>query len=109
MTYRITVARGTERRECSRAQSPRRSVGGGRERHLILKGPTRVSKEVPTLHEFAPRFVEGHAEANQQKASGIHAKRVILRVHLLPFLGDKRLDAITTEDVQRLKSTCRVR
>ena len=48
--------------------------------------------------------MEGHARANQHKASGIHAKDLILRVHLLPLLGDKRLDAITTEDVQRLKA-----
>jgi len=28
---------------------------------------------------------------------------MILRVHLIPALGHKRLDAITSEDVQRLK------
>jgi hypothetical protein len=28
---------------------------------------------------------------------------MILRVHLIPFLGSKKLDAITNEDVQRLK------
>ena len=28
---------------------------------------------------------------------------MILRVHLVPFLGAKRLDAIRSEDVQRLK------
>jgi integrase len=64
----------------------------------------RKLAEVPTLTEFAPRFLRGHAQADQQKASGVHAKEVILRVHLQPALGDKRLDAIGTEDVQRLKS-----
>jgi integrase len=60
-------------------------------------------KEAPTLRAFAPRFMDGHARANRQKPSGIAAKEMILRVHLLPALGHKRLDAIKSEDVQRLK------
>ena len=58
-----------------------------------------------TLREFAPRFIDGHAEANRLKPSGRAAYRSTLRIHLIPALGDKPLDAITTEDVQRLKST----
>src|SRR4029077_1152745 len=59
---------------------------------------------VLTLEQFAPRFVDEHARANRQKASGIAAKEMILRVHLLPMLGgNRRLDAITNSDVQRLK------
>jgi integrase len=65
---------------------------------------TEPKKEVPTLQAFAPRFLDGHARANQQKPSGIAAKDSILQVHLVPLLGTKRLDTITTEDVQRLKS-----
>jgi len=60
-------------------------------------------KEAETLRAFAPRFMDGHARANRQKPSGIAAKELILRVHLLPALGHKRLDAIKSEDVQRLK------
>src|SRR5438093_11867409 len=60
-------------------------------------------KEAPTLRAFAPRFMDGHARANRQKPSGIAAKEMILRVHLLGALGHKRLDAIKSEDVQRLK------
>ena len=63
--------------------------------------------EVPTLQEFAPRFVDGYARANRQKPSGIAAKETILDVHLIPQLGTKRLDAITSEDVQHLKSHLR--
>jgi integrase len=62
-----------------------------------------VQKEVLTFREFAPRFIEGHARANRQKPSGIAAKEVLLRVHLIPALGHKHLDRITNEDVQRLK------
>jgi integrase len=66
-------------------------------------------KEVPTLNEFAPRFLEDYARANRQKPSGIAAKETIIRVHLMPRLGTKRLDAVTSEDVQRLKSELRHR
>ena len=45
-----------------------------------------------------------YARANQHKASGVHAKALILRVHLQPLLGGRRLDAITNEDVQRVKA-----
>jgi hypothetical protein len=47
--------------------------------------------------------VDGHARANRQKPSGIAAKEMILRVHLVPAFGHKKLDAIKSEDVQRLK------
>ena len=77
--------------------------GQDRERHLLQHGPALPKKEVPTLEEFAPRFMDGHARANQQKPSGIAAKETILNVHLVPLLGTKRLDAITNEDVQRIK------
>ena len=80
-----------------------RRWGEARERELLRNGPARVRKEVPTLRDFVPRFLEGYARANRQKPSGIAGKETILRVHLVPALGARHLDAITTEDVQRLK------
>ncbi len=59
---------------------------------------------VPTLAEFREQFIE-HAKANRQKASTVYAKECILRVHLVPVLGTKRLDQITDADVQTLKVT----
>jgi hypothetical protein len=59
------------------------------------------------MQEFAPRFMDGYARANRQKPSGIAAKETILAVHLIPQLGTKRLDAITSEDVQHLKNHLR--
>jgi hypothetical protein len=38
--------------------------------------------------------MERHAKANQQKASGVNAKEMIARVHLIPQLGDRPLDQI---------------
>jgi len=64
---------------------------------------------VPTLAEFTDRFLDGYARANRQKPSGIAAKETILNVHLVPLLGTKGLDAITSEDVQRLKHHLRDR
>ena len=58
---------------------------------------------MPTLEAFAPRFIEGYARANRQKPSGIAAKEWILRLHLIPELGSRTLDAISNEQVQRLK------
>ena len=80
----------------------------GRERVLferLMKPPqdNAPPKEAPTLREFVSRFLDGHPRANRQKPSGIAAKEMILRVHLVPALGHKRLDAITSEDVQHLK------
>ena len=106
------LANGARHRERKRLSISSKSAaqrwGQDRERHLLQHGPPQPKKEVPTLTEFAPRFLDGHARANRQKPSGIAAKEVILRVHLIPALGHKRLDAISNEDVQRLKtSPCR--
>ena len=57
---------------------------------------------VPTVAEFQKAFIE-HARGNRQKASSIYAKESILRRHLVPLLGTKRLDEITEVDVQALK------
>lgn len=83
--------------------------GEGRERELLVRGPTLRRKEVPTLEQFAPRFMDGHARANQAKPSGIAHKELVFKNHLFPTLGKKRLDDITDEDVQQLKFTLRHR
>jgi integrase len=57
---------------------------------------------VPPLGDFAPRFL-AWAESERHKASGIAAKETSLRVHLIPLLGTRRLDAITNLDIQELK------
>jgi integrase len=85
----------------------------GRERVLFdrLVNPAldTAKKEVPTLQAFAPRFIESHATANRQKPSGIASKKAILRLYLIPMFGRRRLDAIKSEDVQRLKAHLEVK
>ena len=60
-------------------------------------------REVQTLEEFSTRFIDGHARADRHKPSGIAGTESIVRCHLIPALGAKRLDAITNEQVQKLK------
>ena len=107
---RVVLPDGTPRRERRRApvssKSAARRWAQARERELLIRRPAEASKprkEVPTLQEFAERFLDGYARANRHKPSGIASKETILRVHLVPLLGSKRLDAIRNEDVQQLK------
>ena len=107
---RIVLPDGRRRRERKRAPVSSKSAalrwGQARERELLIHRPAATiqpRKEVPILKAFAPRFLDSYARANRQKPSTIVTKEVLLRVHLAPLLGAKRLDAITNEDVQRLK------
>ena len=104
----VRQADGSQLRERRRSPLTSRSAalrwGEARERELTLHGPRKPKKEVPTLTEFVPRFLDGYARANRQKPSGIAAKETALRIHLVPALGSKPLDAINNEDVQRLKA-----
>lgn len=108
---RFTHADG--RKERVRARAPVQTRRGAEEyerqvRASLLDGTFgKVVARAPTLAEFAPRFIEGHAEANRQKASGIESKRSHLRTHLLPRLGGRPLDQITEADVQALKGALR--
>src|SRR5947199_6121317 len=82
---------GTPLRERKRAPVASKSAaqrwGQDRERHVLIHGRPEPKKEVPTIKEFAPRFVDGHARANRQKPGGIAHKEGILNVHLVPRLG----------------------
>lgn len=105
---------GQRRRERSTQRLSSKSAaqrwGELRERHLLIHGPTPpIVKEVLTLKNFAPRFMDGHARANRHKPSGIATKERMLRLYLVPALGHKRLDAITNEDVQHLKRRLQVK
>ena len=98
---------GRRHRERSKApvssKSSAQRWGEDRERHPLIHGLSEKKKEVPTLEDFAPRFLDEHARANQQKLGGIAHKDGILRNHLLPLLGTRPRDEISAEDIQRLK------
>ena len=109
VTFRLP--NGQKHRERSKAPVSSKSGalrwGQDREQHLLRHGPDKPRKEVPTLEAFAPRFIDDYAIANRQKPSGIAAKRTILSLHLVATMGVKRLDTITTDDVQKLKHRLR--
>ena len=109
----VILPNGTRARSRTRKRTSKSAAlrwGLSRERAWLMDGlphPRKEvpapEKEVPTLEGFAERFVDGSARANREKPSSIAAKEMILRVHLVPRLGARRLDAIRSEDVQRLK------
>ena len=110
---RVELPDGSIIRERKKSPSSARAAaqrwGEARERVLLVDGkpkraPEEEVPEIPTLKEFAPRFVDGYAKANRLKPSGIEGKQSVLKTHLIPHLGDKRLNEIRTEDVQTLKS-----
>jgi integrase len=112
---RFTYPDGTPYRQRIKAPVPSKSAakrwGEAREAEL-LRAPSpneraieqRENKEVPTLRDFGPRYIENHARADRLKASTIDWIERTYKSHLYPELGDKRLDAIDDEDVQRLKA-----
>ncbi len=105
--HHVRLPDGQRHRERTRVSRSSKSAaqrwGEDRERHLLQHGPPQRRRRCRHSTEFAPRFVDGHARANRQKPSGIAATESILKWHLVPALGAKRLDAITNEQVQRLK------
>ncbi len=72
-------------------------------RAQLLAGTYGVARGVvPTLAEFAPRFLE-HADTNNKKSSA-RAKRQILDDHLAPAFGTWRLNQIGAGDVETFKA-----
>jgi integrase len=63
--------------------------------------PPPGKKEVPTLREFSTTFLETSKLRN--KPSTIDSKIKILKWHLLPLIGDLRLDEITYTTIEDLK------
>jgi integrase len=100
------------RRERVRKVSPVQTRRGAEDferqlRQALLDGSyfrpaTEEVKEVPTVAEFAPRFLS-YSEVNN-KPSTVYSKRWVLRLHLGPVFGRKRLDAIGAADVEEFKA-----
>jgi integrase len=63
--------------------------------------PVIENKEVPTVREFHEVFLE--ASRIKNKPSSVESKEMILRVHILPRLGDLRLDQVTYPAIEDFK------
>jgi len=72
-------------------------------REVLEKKQTESKTQVPTLSEFETRFVSEYAEANRLKAATINSYKSRLKHHLVPALGEVRLDAIDKQAEQKLK------
>jgi hypothetical protein len=78
------------------SKSAAKRCGEARERELLMQ-PSPVflekqeerQKEVPTVEDFADRFIEGYARAERHKASGIDSKKLIIAKYLIPRLAPR--------------------
>jgi integrase len=78
--------------------------GHQREAEIIKQGGRKpqVPTRAPTVAEFEKQFMT-YSRTNN-KASTVYAKEWMLRSHLVPFFGAKRLDAIGPADVESYKA-----
>ena len=60
-----------------------------------------ITKEVPTVREFHEVFLE--ASRIKNKPSSVESKEMILRVHILPHLGDLRINEVTYAVIEDFK------
>lgn len=74
-------------------------------RRSILDGTfgKKEEKPVPTLAAFETEFISNYAEANNKK-SEVETKKGVLKNHLVPAFGKKRLDQINARDIEAFKS-----
>lgn len=99
----------------ARSKADAKKWGDERESHLRAKGPPKreeleakqPAKKVPTVAQFAPLFVEDYARADGHGEGGIEAKESILRIHIVPHVGQLRLDELKLPVIQRLKKIWR--
>jgi integrase len=81
----------------ARSEASARKWGEQRESELRDAGrpkPEEQKRDVMTVAAFAPEYIAKHCEASLHKRSGIDTTETLLRCHVLPFVGSKRLDEI---------------
>lgn len=61
------------------------------------------AEDVPAFSKFAVEWLGTYA-VNNNKPSEVVNKEVVLRVHLIPFFQNRRLDEITSRDIERYKA-----
>ncbi|MCC6901426.1 MAG: tyrosine-type recombinase/integrase [Polyangiaceae bacterium] len=110
-TVDINFTHPDGRRERVRKVSPVESKRGAEQyerqlRQALLDGTygREEAAPAPTLSEFEAEFIEKYCEANKQKPSGIESKVSVLKNHLVPLFGGRRLDTLGPADEDRLKA-----
>lgn len=59
--------------------------------------------EVPLLRDYAVRWIDEYVIANRHSTATVEGRRKCLRSHLLPLLGDKRIDQIGPAEYQKIR------
>ncbi len=98
---RIQSRRGAEQLERELLSQRPAELSAGKEEKKEEKEET--AKASRTLAAFATDFMEKYAVANN-KPSEIQTKRMILTLHLIPALGDLRLDLVRGAEIEGYKS-----
>lgn len=65
-------------------------------------GQERKEEKTPTLEQFSKDFLTTYAATNN-KPSEVDSKKMICERHLVPALGDLRLDKIGPKEIERYK------
>lgn len=75
---------------------------------ILAAGPqsaqTKNARRTATVEEFSKRWIRDYCVANRHKPSGIEHKQLMLSAHIVKHLGQKRLDEISPQDVQDIKT-----
>lgn len=90
-----------EERRLSPVQTKRGAERYERQRREEILNPTPVRIDAPTLAEFWGEYV-GYAETNR-KAATVLAKKSMMRLHLLPVFGSRKLDEIDRRSLESYK------
>ena len=103
----LRLPNGSQYRERKRASRFSKSAAQrwaqDRERHLLQHGPPAPRRRCPRSKNSRRDSLTVTRERTVRSRAGLPATESILKWHLVPTLGAKRLDAITNEQVQRLK------
>ena len=94
-------------RKVSPVQTRRGAEGFERQvRQALLDGsyfqPAEEAQEVPTFDGFQDRFLT-YSKVNN-KPSTVYSKRYMLRLHLVPFFGQMKLDRIGPAEIEAFKA-----
>jgi len=97
-----------------RKKSPSNTKGGAEAYEAYLRGEMAkhgsldhlkaldTKSEVPLLKNFVDRWLREFVEPNN-KSSDVYSKKSIIKNHLIPQFGNRRLDEIKMEDIEKYK------
>lgn len=107
---RVPVRPGEKRKKRIRLRSPIQTKKGALDyaRQVLEEklDPNHIEKkEVPTMEEFAPRFMT--AFENNSTLGSVRCYNIAIQTHILPAFGKKRLDEIGEVELEEFKAVLR--